>query len=269
MGAPPQTVCAAWATNADLTGCHTTSADAATITRALAAASDLLWRWSGYRWGGICEETVRPCAQNTYLGEDYADWGGLTSWGGPYWLPAWGYCACQADVHRSCACSLISEVDLGRIPLVSITQVKIDGAVLAAANYRIDDRRWLVRIDGSSWPCCQDLVAADTATNTWSASFTWGAAPPASGVVAAIDLGYELLQACTGGACSLPERVSSVARQGVNMQFISPEQLGNDGLGGIRAGVKSVDLFLSAVVTRPPALVVSPDVDGLVRRVNT
>lgn len=272
MAAPTSGVCSAWATIADLDACHTSTATAPQKQAALDAASDLLWRWSGYKYPGSCEETVRPCAQNSNLdigpSRDYAYGWGYSGWWS--WLPAWGSCLCQANIHRACGCSFLSEIRLGRAPIDTITQVKVDGLVLVnLVDYRVDDFEWLVRLGGLSWPCCQDLSLDDTHQNTWSVAFTWGRPVPASGKTAAVDLAAVLVDDCLNSGCSIPERAQQIQRQGTTVTLISPERYGRDGLGNLRIGIRSVDYFLAAVGTSRPGLIVSPDIDADVRRVAT
>lgn len=265
----PVTACAAWATVEELDVCGGLPS---TVTEgmkeaALRAASDLLWRWSGFRYPGLCSETVRPCSQNEAL-PSISEWQrDYTSEG---WARGvWGSCACQASLHRACGCSTLPELRLGRTPLVAILAVKVDGVTLTPTQYRIDDWEWLVRLDGLSWPCCQDLTKSDEFDDTFSVRFVWGRVPPPAGVQACVDLAAELAKACAGGSCKLPDKVSTVARQGVTMQFVTPERLGRDAQGEIRTALRSVDLFLSSVPTGRPAVVSSPDIDAPVRRTST
>lgn len=279
MTAPASTVCSAWAASSDVSACHDTSGIAAgVITASLNSASDLLWRWSGYKYPGVCSVVVRPCAQNAnmdgagssspFYPAGFPNGWGYGSWS---WLPAWGYCSCQSSIHRACGCTMLSEVRLGRAPIVTVNTVKVDGALLVAGtDYRVDDYEWLVRLDSDDfWPCCQDLTLADTQLNTWSVDFTWGRTPPASGLTACVDLAWEIMKACPDGNCAGPDREYIVQRQGTSMTFIAPERYGNDGLGNFRIGLKSVDRFLSAVGTSRPGMLVSPDIDADTRRVNT
>lgn len=272
-GGPRNTLCSAWATVEQLqavNGVPTTSqTDEYVLEQALFSASDLLWRWSGFRYGGICSDTVRPCAQFTHM-DSAPSWDQPVGWGGWNTVPSWGSCSCQANVHRSCGCRMLSEIELGRLPVRAITEVRQDGAVLAPSAYRLDDYGWLVRIDGSRWPCCQDMTADDhSATNTFGVDFLWGQNPPPSGVDAVVDLALESTKGKTGDDCQIPEHVASSIRQGETMVFLPPTDYGKDALGHIRAGIRSVDRFLTAVGTSRPATVWTPDLDAKVRRTAT
>jgi len=270
MAAPRTGVCSAWATTADLCDpCSDYELDATLLDDMLEASSNLLYALLGRQWPGSCTETVRPCSRYTSdrLGADQrralenAGWQVMSS------------CGC----HRGdrCGCSALPEVDLGLYPVVSVTQVRIDGAVLDPAAYRIDDWSRLVRVDGSGWPCCQDLTG-DPASDpdTFDVTFVHGVDPPAEAVHAAAVLACELVLSCqpeTAGKCRLPNGVQTLVRQGVTEELIV-----NDSLELFRAGltgIPEVDLVIAAHnpsgLRRPPS-VLSPDFGGpAVRRAGT
>lgn len=256
--------CSAWASVGDLDECFASlSGDEGAKQRALDAATDLLFRWSGYRYPGLCRDVVRPCAQLTSLdsgwyaaqayAENYYGWSPLDAWGG---------CACQSDLHGGgCGCQTLSEISLSRIPIQGIVEIRIDGAVLAPSAYRVDDQGTrLVRIDGNVWPCCQDLTA-DPATdaNTFQVDFIWGVEPTSAGVNACLHLASEFVKACSGADCGLDPNVVTLARQDTTLQFIRPGEFGRDLNGNIKTGNKVVDAFLAAYPQREPGLLVSPE----------
>ena len=117
-----------------------------------------------------------------------------------------------------------SRVDLGASPIIAVSEVIVDGAVVPASSYRVDDYHWLVRIDGESWPCCQNL-SADPATddNTLQVSSTWGSTVPTLGVLAARRLACESYASCAGlEACALPRRLQTITRQGLTVALLDP-----------------------------------------------
>jgi hypothetical protein len=193
-------------------------------------------------------------------------WGAGGVWN---WVSSWGYCSCQANVHRQCGCRLLSEIDLGRFPITRIVSVKQDGGVLAPSAYRVDDYRWLLRVDGSRWPCCQDLTLDSTNINTFEVAFEWGKGPPESGREAAIRLALEFCQAYSNNPCVVPENVQTMLRQGVQTVKIPPTSYGRDVNGNIKTGIHEVDFFLSSVPTGRPGLIASPDRDAKARRTGT
>jgi hypothetical protein len=153
---------------------------------------------------------------------------------------------------------------------VDVLAVRIDGALLPETEYRVDDRRWLVRLDpeGEAWPSCQDLTAADTAPDTFSVQFTYGIDPPAAGVLAAATLACELALACAGSdSCRLPRRVQQITRDGVSMALLDPLTMFDEG----RFGIPEVDMFIATYNPKKlqrRASVVSPHLRRPVRRVS-
>lgn len=205
----------------------------------LLAASEILYALSGRQFPGLCAETVRPCAGGSALPRNWAfPW--YPTKLGDQWLNV--RCGCHIDY--SCACGGVPQVDLGRYDVTAVTKVNIDGSDLSSSAYRLDEGRYLVRTDGSQWPCCQDLSKDIGETGTWYIELEYGQNPPTSGKVAVSKLACELEKACTGDdSCKLPARVSTVARQGVTLALLDPQEFLNEG----RTGLYEVDLFLKAV----------------------
>lgn len=108
-------------------------------------------------------------------------------------------------------------------PAVAVSQVQlVDGAgavtVLDPSLYRLDGN-YLVRVDGSTWPTTQDLIANDGQANTWHVTYSRGAAVPTIGQVAAARLAGEWLKLLSGDAsCKLPWNTTNVTRGGVTVQ---------------------------------------------------
>jgi len=268
MTAPRIGPCADWTTLADVRACDCLEDPPtdAQISDAIIMASEVLFELSGRRFSGACAQTVRPCAQ-TVGGSAYA-YHGLASFDGAIgWLPSWGSCSCSgAD---SCSCQTIPQIDLGNVPIVTVDEVRIDGVVLAPTAYRVDEYRWLVRTDGETWPCCQDMLADDaTDPDTFAVDFTFGNAPPLVGKRAAEVLACELAKSCAGGECRLPKRVTSITRQGLTTVVLDPFDFLTNG----STGIYDVDLFIKTynpTGRRRPMSVASPDVGPSVRRVDT
>lgn len=265
------TVCAQWTTADAVQECSPcASTDDAVLTAMIAVASDVLFALSGYRYSGVCTSTVRPCGGRH--GNDGPIRGNEASGTSTRSTAAGISVGCGCSSPRACACGGLSEITLGGWPVASVTEVKVDGVVLDAARYRIDDSRFLVRLPDAddsrqSWPCCQDLALDTTEPDTFEVTFTYGQAPPASGVLAAKVLACELALACTGGdGCRLPKRVTSIVRQGIAMTVIDPFEFLTDGL----TGLYEVDLFLgthgASRTKRMPAAVVNPDIHRAIRR---
>lgn len=228
--------CAPWADVADACApCNEYDFDPALLEDGIAAASEVLWNLTGRRWSGICTDTVRPTAC------------GCTAYAGRWW----GGSGC------GCGCGGVSEIILPGYPVVDVTEVLIDGEVVAEARYRVDDRQRLVyqpELDGDGerrgWPCCQRLSRAAGEEGTWSVEYVHGQEPPLGGVRAAAALGCQLALSCLpaddelGKKCRLPKRVTSITRQGVTLAIIDPLTLFADGL----TGLPEVDLWVQSVI---------------------
>jgi hypothetical protein len=136
-------------------------------------------------------------------------------------------------------------VDLGG-GVDSINSVTVNGVELVESSYRLDNSRYLVRIDGGVWPECQDMAAdpLDAGSNTFAVSYNIGLAVPAGGRLAAGALACELAKAVCGSAsCKLPQRVQRIARQGVEIMFDDMETMWARG----GTGIFLVDSWLASV----------------------
>lgn len=234
--------------------------DTATNTqrdRATSFAAYVLWALTGRRFGA-CEVTVRPCGQGCQF---YGGWMSypVTADGiGTVWAPfirdgSWFNCGCVG----ACRCEPRCSVWLPG-PIASIVQVTVSGIIIDPSLYRVDNRSRLVGINGQCWPDCQNMDLESPDEGVFEVTYTRGTPLPAAGQMAFGLLACEFLKACMGGSCALPENISSLTRQGVQIEMIDPTQIEQAGLTGIR----EVDLFIRAVnprgLQRRPR-VVSPD----------
>ena len=90
-------------------------------------------------------------------------------------------------------------------------------------------------IDRRPWSC-----AAPTLVEV---RYTYGSPPPAPVAKAIDDLAREMEKALKGDrACKLPERVTSITREGMTMALIDPQDFLDKG----RTGLPQVDMVLSA-----------------------
>jgi hypothetical protein len=102
------------------------------------------------------------------------------------------------------------------------------------------------------------MALPDTEEGTWSVSLTYGREPPQIALDAAAELACEMIKARIGQACRLPQRMTSLTRQGVSMSFIDPMSFFKEG----RTGIYLLDLAIRALnprlLARAPG-VYSPD----------
>lgn len=262
----------AWATAADLVHpCSDTSGyDAAELAAVLDAATYIVWSLSGRRYPGLVSETLVPCADNVHgyrTASPSLDPGPV--YGGVPWSypTSWIRWRCPHRAVDVCGCARLHQIDLGVYPLDSIEQVVIDGATVDPSAYRVDDYRYLVRLDGDPWPSCADLTDPDS----FAVTCTWGLAPPAAGVQAVAALACQMLLArdpASAAECRLPRRATNVVRQGISVTVMDPFEFLDDG----KVGVYEVDLFIKSANPnglRRPSRVASPDRRGRSRRVGT
>lgn len=283
--------CEAWIDGTDVADCCSVvpGSEGASFFDVMALeASAALFEISGRQFPGLCTRTVRPCqdgcgcwgSPSTGLGPwawSLASWGGSGSAGGGWWW--WNECGDR------CGCGVLSRVRLAGYPVREIVEVKIDGVVLdpldadGNPNYRLDDRRNLIRMDSPGppvvprrWPACQNLALDETQQGTFAVTYKWGLEPPELGRRAAAALACQLVLSCPGSGadCVLPSGATRIVRQGVEVDrgilinWFDPTKA---------TGIVPLDMFLRAYwpdrdARRTPA-VWSPDVQPFARQVGS
>lgn len=212
-------------------------------------ATQILWALTGRQYGS-CARTIRPCGPQCGMFSGYVTFpvlagGGLgagLTWMTP-WVDngVWRNCGCTGG----CSCRARCEVPLPG-PVASVDQVLIDGVVLSPTAYRLDVYRGdtiLVRTDGECWPECQDMDADVGDVGSFAITYQRGIAVPRAGQIAAGKLAGEFARACAGQACSLPQQLSSLTRNGVQVEVVDPATFLDNGL----TGVADVDLWIRSV----------------------
>lgn len=196
--------------------------------RAITYATAVMWAATGRRFG-LCEVTTRPCGNDRRCGECGSWTVGYGGWMRPYILDGlWRNCLCACE----CTCKPHCQITLPG-PVDHITQVLIDGVILAPSSYRVDDNQYLVRTDGDCWPRCQDYNVDVPAEGTLQVTYGRGDPIPQAVLDAAAIIACEYGKLCAGGDCRLPGRLTSIARQGVNATFTDIDTLLQRGLTGI------------------------------------
>lgn len=224
------------------------------------AATAYLWNWTGKAYG-LCEVEVRPCRRDCHA----TDWTTYRGWAGrpdpllPSHGDAWPFApALIGGAWRNmtclgcgelCSCSHVESISLPG-PVDSIVDVVIDGETLDPSAYRVDDRQTLVRLDGGSWPTCQDLGAPLGDEGTWAVRYRWGVPVPSGGQLAAGTLACEMAKAaCRDKSCGLPERITNqVTREGITVTILDAFE----GLEAGRTGLWLVDSWVASL-RQPPA----------------
>lgn len=206
-------LCQDWVTLVEMGDCGCSAApNPTTVQNSISAASETLYILSGRQYPGLCDVEIRPCGDG---------------------------CNCNFD---DCGCNRLSRAFIG-YDVASIGEVDVAGVVLDPEDYRLESP-YIVRLDGGNWPCCQNMAGQPGDEDTFTVTALVGQAPSRIGIDAARALASELVRSCTPGeACALPERVTSITRQGVSMAILDPLDFLTDG----RTGIYAVDLFLSTV----------------------
>lgn len=237
-----------------------------------------LYQLSGRQFAGLTLAHVRPmnqacgCSWTSGLGPWMwmpGPYSGGYAWGGGYGA-GWGW---WNENGQQIGCNGVSRVKLSGYPVRQIRQVKINGDVLDPACYRLDEWRYLTRMDLPGpppvqgwWPSCQAMGLNDDQPGTFSIDYVWGVPPPPLGVQAAAQLACQLYLVCIGDAenCILPAGVTKVDRQGVTVE----RQLLADLYSNTGTGLVAVDAFLAsynANRSKMRASVYSPDVQQYAR----
>lgn len=211
------------------------------------SAIGFLWNWTGQQFGTISEK-VRPCRaetahrRSTFL-RFYTAAGDLRR-------PGCGECGDQ------CGCTRLRSVKLPG-PIAEVTKITVNGTELTEDEYG-HDRYRVYNYSDTPWPARQDILAGPTEDNTFEIEYKRGVPVPIGGQVAAGLLAIEFFKGANNDpSCALPQRLTSLTRQGVSMDIM-------DGFEDIEKGTTGIWMVDSWVqsVTKPrtPSRVYSPDI---------
>lgn len=244
--------------------------DQAVIDNAKLVASQVLWAITGRQFG-LCTATIRPCrpcdnecclpsfTEYAFDGYGYGTY--------PYYPfhqadGTWVNLSCNCV--DNCSCKNICEVRLP-YPVCTVDEVKVDGVVLPGSFYKVLDFERLVLSSSATgitcWPNCNDLTKPDTEVGTWSVTVTYGRPVPELVLLGAAEMACEIIKNCAGKPCRLPQRISSVTRQGVSVSFLDSMDFLDKGLTGLYFVDLAARTYNPRRLARRPA-VYSPDVKG-------
>lgn len=197
----------------------------------LSAATDILWAATGRRWRGATLTETAVLRAAPVVGDAWPyhrSWGVCGCYSGvgvnllPAWLPGWRH-------HHEPA-----RIRLPRRDVVAVTAVTVDGAPFTGWAL---DGNWLERSDGRGWPMCGERCEI---------TYLYGRTPPVGGRNAVVELAVELARASSTSPdrpCRLPQRLTSVTRQGISWAALDPLDFLEKGL----TGISSIDAWTRSV----------------------
>jgi hypothetical protein len=225
-------------------------ADSEYAYEAAKSASNILWALSGRKYSGITTVTERyACASRTYRygpssRNNVAD---IIS-GEIHNIPSSDLDF--FDDMTSDGVSPSTRLRLRGRPVQRIHTIRDrSGNVIDSSNYYLVDGSTVQASPGVAWTPCDVEV-----------TYTYGIDPPTIGKMAARTLAKEFAKGWAGNDdCALPQRVTSISRQGVSYTLLDQQ----DFLDELRTGIYEIDLFLRTVnpdKARARARVFTPDV---------
>lgn len=123
------------------------------------------------------------------------------------------------------------------------------GKIISPSKYYLSEHSTIIATPGANW-----------SPSNVEVTYTYGTPPPTAGKAAARILAIELVKMYEGDdTCALPQRVTSVSRQGVSYTLLDSQ----DFIDELRTGIYAIDLFLKTSNpdrARARARVFSPDV---------
>jgi hypothetical protein len=214
------------------------------------SASYLLWGMSGRKFSGVTTVTERYVSSY----DPYLRSGGSSLIYSPFLLngnvvnmPSGGRYA--EDDFQGDGTSSNSRVRLRGRKVVKVHSLRdLDGNIIEPSKYYLSDHSTIFGIPGAGWSPSQVEV-----------TYTYGSPPPAAGRAAARVLATELVKLYEDDdTCALPQRVTSISRQGVSYTLLDSQ----DFIDELRTGIYAIDLFLKTSnpdKARARARVFSPD----------
>jgi hypothetical protein len=139
-----------------------------------------------------------------------------------------------------------------------ISAVTVAGVTVSSSAYVVFDGRTLVRTDGQCWPVCVNSAQQNPAAFT--VALTVGLQIPDAVQAAFERLACEYASGCDGGECALPQRLTRLSRQGVDIEIEAVPAADPDGGSGglLLTGIREVDDVIRAV--NPRGIVAAPQV---------
>ena len=219
---------------------------------AVKTASYMLWAMSGRKFSGTTTVTERYVSvYDPYLraGASRLSYSPTLINGQVENLPQGGFGFDSHHDYQGDGTSSYSRVRLRGRKVVRVHALRTgDGDIVDPNTYYLADHSTIYGTPNATW----------TPSNV-EVTYTYGTPPPVAGKAAARMLATELVKMYEGDdTCALPQRVTSVSRQGVTYTVLDSQDFIDD----LRTGVYAIDLFLKTVnpdKARARSRVFSPD----------
>jgi hypothetical protein len=220
---------------------------------AIKTASHLLWAMSGRKYNGITTVTERYVSSfDPYLrtGASALTYSPTLIDGEVKNIRVGGSGPYGDDDYQGDGTSAGTRVRLRGRKVIKIHTVRdIAGSIIDPTRYYLVEHSTLLATPGANW----------TPANV-EITYSYGTPPPVAGANAARILATELIKLYENDdSCALPQRVTSVSRQGVSYTILDNQDFIAEG----RTGLYVVDLFLKTTNpdnARARSRVFSPDV---------
>lgn len=216
---------------------------------AVRTASYLLWAMSGRKFTGETTVTERyTCTlRNNRMGPSIKTNSPILFGGDVYNIPSGDFD--EYSELTSDGLSPESRLRLRGRPVTKVHSIRNRlGKILDPASYYLVDHSTIHIKAGTPWTPCNTEV-----------TYSYGTPVPAAGKMAARTLAIEFIRLWTGDEeCSLPQRVTSVVRQGVSYTILDQQEF----IDELRTGLYVIDLFLKTTNpdnARRKSKVFSPD----------
>jgi hypothetical protein len=197
-------------------------------------ASNLLWAMSGRKYTGetIVTERYTCTLRNNRMGPSDRTNSPVLFGGDVYNIPSGDYD--EYSELTSDGLSPESRVKLRGRPVTRIITIRNrNGLILDPSTYYLVDHSTIHIKAGTPWTPCNVEI-----------TYAYGITVPTAGKMAARKLAIEFARLWAGDEmCELPQRVTSVSRQGVSYTILDNQEF----IDELRTGLYEIDLFLKVV----------------------
>ena len=216
---------------------------------AVRTASYLLWSMSGRKYTGetVVTERYTCTLRNNRMGPSIKTNSPVLFGGDVYNIPSGDYD--EYSELTADGMSPDSRLRLRGRPVLKIHAIRNRlGKILDPSSYYLVDHSTIHIKAGTPWTPCNTEV-----------TYSYGASIPAVGKMAARTLAIEFIKLWSGDEdCALPQRVTSITRQGVSYTILDRQEF----IDELRTGLYVIDLFLKTTNpdnARKKSKVFSPD----------